>query len=84
MLWIGLGLYLGGIELAVWRAFRRLAIERNIAAVVVAAILLPSFELTGLGLLVAVDVALFVMLLAEHLRLEREYAGIGPQSEPSE
>lgn len=74
MLWIGLGLYLGGIELAVWRAFRRLAVERNIAAVVVALILLPSFQLSGLALLIAVDVALFVMLLAEHLRLEREFA----------
>lgn len=82
MLWIGLGLYLGGIELAVWRAFRRLAIERNIAAVVVAAILLPSFELTGLGLLIAVDVALFLMLLAEHWRLERERARL-EESRPS-
>ena len=83
MLWIGLGLYLGGIELAVWRAFRRLAIERNIAAVVVALILLPSLEISGLGLLIAVDAALFLMLLAEHIRLEREYAKARSGPEPS-
>ena len=84
MLWIGLGLYLGGIELAVWRAFRRLAIERNIAAVVVAVILLPPLEISGLGLLIAVDVALFLMLLAEHIRLEREYAGVRSSRESPE
>ncbi len=72
MLWIGLGLYLGGIELAVYRAFRRIAIERNIAAFVVAGILLPPIAVSGLTLLIAVDVALFVMLIAEHIRLERE------------
>ena len=76
MLWIGLGLYLGGIELAVWRAFRRVAIERNIAAVVVAMILLLPLEISGLGLLIAVDGVLFLMLLAEHVRLEREYVGV--------
>ncbi|MBT8239606.1 MAG: low temperature requirement protein A, partial [Acidimicrobiia bacterium] len=72
MLWIGLGFYLGGIELAVYRAFRRVAIERNIAAFVVAAILLTPLDVSGLTLLIAVDLALFVMLLAEHVRLERQ------------
>jgi low temperature requirement protein LtrA len=37
MFWIGLGLYLGGIELAVFRSFRRFALERNITAIVLGA-----------------------------------------------
>ncbi len=88
MLFIGLTFYLGGIELAVSRAFRRQAIERMVAAVVVAAILLPPLDVSGLTLLIAVDVALLLMLVVEHLRLEREAAlrtaevapatGIGP------
>lgn len=79
MLWIGLGLYLGGIELAVFRAFRRIAIERNIAAVVVAVILLPPLGVSGLAMLVAVDIALFLMLVAEHFRLERARRAAAPK-----
>ena len=72
MLFAGLTLYLGGIDLAVLRAFRRFAWERYAAAVVVAALVLPPLDVSGLTLLVAVDITLFVMLVAEHLRLERE------------
>ena len=40
----------------------------------VAAILLPPLDVSGLTLLIAVDVALLLMLVVEHLRLEREAA----------
>ena len=51
--------------------FRTLAVERNAAALIVAALLLPPFDVSGLTLLIVVDVVLFLMLVVEHVRLER-------------
>lgn len=71
MLFAGLSLYLGGIDIAVLRAFRRFAWERYAAAAVIAALVVPPLVVSGLTLLVAVDVVLLAMLVIEHLRLER-------------
>jgi low temperature requirement protein LtrA len=71
MLWIGLGLFLGGIDLAVYRAFRKLAVERYVAALVIGAALLPTLAVSGLTLLITVDAVLLAMLIVEHIRLEQ-------------
>jgi low temperature requirement protein LtrA len=67
----GLVSNLGGVAIAIGLAFRVTATERLAAAVAIAVLVAVSGELQGLTLLVLVDVALFVMLVAEHLRIEK-------------
>jgi low temperature requirement protein LtrA len=67
----GLAGYLGGVVGAVVRAFGVYAKERAAAIVLLAALILASGGLDGVVLLVLVDVALAVMLVIEHRRVER-------------
>ncbi len=71
MLLAGLALFLGGIAVSVYRAFQVLAVERLTgAALIGAATVLLGGEISGVVLLIVVDVALLLVLLAEHYRVE--------------
>jgi len=67
----GLSLFLVGVFLAVWRAFRAQARERLVGAIVITAIVFVGASLEGLNMLTLVVVVLFVVLLIEHRRVER-------------
>ncbi len=67
----GLFLFLIGVYLALWRAFRAQARERLVGAVVIAAIVFIGGSLEGLVLLSLVVAVMFVVLLIEHRRVER-------------
>ncbi len=71
MMAAGLFLFLIGVFLAVWRAFRAQARERLIGALVIAAIVLAGASFEGLNLLTLVVVVIFVMLIIEHRRIQR-------------
>jgi low temperature requirement protein LtrA len=67
----GLSLFLIGVFLAVWRAFRAQARERLVGAIVISGLVLFGSSIEGLNLLTLVVVVLFVVLLIEHRRVER-------------
>lgn len=67
----GLSLFLVGVFLAVWRAFRVQARERLVSAIVITAIVFVGASLEGLDMLTLVVVVLFVVLVIEHRRVER-------------
>ena len=67
----GLFLFLIGVFLAVWRAFRAQARERLVGAVVIVGIVFGGASLEGLNMLTLVVVVLFVVLAIEHRRVER-------------
>lgn len=67
----GLTLFLLGVFLAVWKAFRAQAVERLFGAGAIAALLLVGGSLQGVALLSIVVVALLVVLVTEHRRIRR-------------
>ena len=67
----GLALFLGGVAIAVFRAFRAIAKERMAAMVAIAVLALIGGSVDGVALLLAIDAVLAVGLLAEHLRVEQ-------------
>ncbi len=67
----GLFLFLTGVFLAVWRAFRARATERLVGAVVIAVIVFVGASLSGVAVLSLVVLVMFVVLFAEHRRIER-------------
>ena len=71
MLFLGLALFLGGIDIAVFRAYRRIPPERSIAILAFGLLILVTADVPGLVVLVLVDVGIFVALIFEYLRLER-------------
>lgn len=70
MLAAGLALYLGGIAIAVFRSFRVVAYERLIGIGVLFVVCLVFSTWPAVWLLIAIDVILTGMLLAEHRRIE--------------
>ena len=71
MLAAGLFLFLIGVYLAVWRAFRAQARERLVGAMVIAGIVFAGASLEGLNLLTLIVVVMFVVLVIEHRRIQR-------------
>jgi low temperature requirement protein LtrA len=67
----GLAMFLIGVFLAVWRAFRAQARERLVGAMVIAGIVFLGAPLEGLNMLTLVVVVLFLVLAIEHRRVER-------------
>jgi low temperature requirement protein LtrA len=70
MFYTGLVLYLGGVAVSVWRAYRVVAKER-VAGLVL--LLFPASlagTISGLALLIITDVLLLGMLVAEQIRIE--------------
>ncbi len=71
MMAAGLFLFLIGVYLAVWRAYRAQARERLVGALVIAGIVFAGASLEGLNLLTLVVVVMFVVLVFEHRRVQR-------------
>jgi low temperature requirement protein LtrA len=71
MMAAGLFLFLIGVYLAVWRAFRAQARERLIGSVVIAGIIFAGASLEGLNMLTIVVIVMFVVLVIEHRRIQR-------------
>ncbi|NNF63449.1 MAG: low temperature requirement protein A [Acidimicrobiia bacterium] len=71
----GLAMFLVGVYLAVWRAFRAQARERLVGAVIISAIVVIGAGLDGVVLLGLVVVVLFAVLVVEHRRVEAMSAG---------
>ena len=70
MLFIGISAYLLGVVMSVLRAYSVLAVERLMAVAALGVLIAFSASLTGLWLLVAVDVLLLGVLAIEHYRVE--------------
>ena len=71
MMAAGLFMFLIGVYLAVWRAFRAQARERLVGAMVIAGIIFLGASLEGLNLLTLVVVVMFAVLVIEHRRIQR-------------
>ncbi len=67
----GLALFLTGVAVAVWRAFRAPAIERLVGGIIIAVLALAGGSLPGVVLLSLVVLVILVVLYAEHRRIER-------------
>lgn len=67
----GLFLFLIGVSIGVWRAFRARAVERLAGAIVIAVVLFASGSLQGVAMLALVVLVMFVMLYTEHRRVEQ-------------
>ncbi len=70
MLWGGLALFVAGIMVSIWRAFRVIPPERLAALAVVGVLLAVAGSWEGVYLIIAVDVVLFVALVFEQVRVE--------------
>jgi low temperature requirement protein LtrA len=70
MLWGGLALFAAGAVFSIWRAFRVIPPERLVALAAIGVLLVVAGSWPGLALIVAVDVLLFLALVAEQLRVE--------------
>jgi low temperature requirement protein LtrA len=75
----GLFLFLVGVFLAVWRAFRAKARERLVGAIVIAALVFFGGSLEGVLLLTLVVAVLFSVLAVEHRRVGRLSSDPSPQ-----
>jgi low temperature requirement protein LtrA len=71
MLAAGLFLFMIGVYVAVWRAFRVQARERLVGAIVIAGIIFAGASLAGLVLLTLVVAVMFAALVVEHRRIQR-------------
>ncbi len=67
---IGMALVFGGIAGAAYRAYRVVAKERLAAVAAIAAVALLGRSWDGVVILLAVDLIILVVLVAEHLRIE--------------
>lgn len=66
----GLAMFFGGIALAVFRAYRVLAKERLTAVAAIALVAVIGRDWDGIVFLIAIDVVIFLGLVAEHFRVE--------------
>ncbi|MBT8200446.1 MAG: low temperature requirement protein A, partial [Acidimicrobiia bacterium] len=67
----GLFMFLIGVAIAVWRAFRAQAIERMVGALIIGAIVFLAASLEGIVMLGLVVVVMFIVLVLEHRRVVR-------------
>jgi low temperature requirement protein LtrA len=70
ILFAGLALFFGGIAVTVWRAFRVVAKERIVGLALLVVTIAIAGSMSGLVLLIAIDVVLLAVLIAEQLRIE--------------
>ncbi|MEQ8717045.1 MAG: low temperature requirement protein A [Acidimicrobiales bacterium] len=73
----GLALFAFGVAIGVWRAFRAVAMERLAATALIAVVLAVAGSWDGIVVLIVVDAILLVMLIAEHVRIERPREAAG-------
>lgn len=71
MLVAGLAMFFGAIVGCALRAFSVIAFERLGAIIAIAVLVTAGASLDGVSMLIAIDVILFVSILAEHARIER-------------
>lgn len=62
--------HLGGVAISVWRAFHVVARERLIGLAILVVPIALAGSMSGLALLVIIDVLLIAILIAEHVRIE--------------
>ena len=74
MLLGGLVLYLGGVVIAVARAFRAMAWERLAFAGVIAAVLGAASSWDAVALLIVIDLVLLAVVVTEHIRWSGRFA----------
>ncbi|MEL6984455.1 MAG: low temperature requirement protein A [Actinomycetota bacterium] len=67
---IGLAMFFGGITLAAFRAYQVVAKERLVATAAIALVAVIGRDWDGIVFLIAVDVVIFLGLVAEHYRIE--------------
>lgn len=67
----GLAMFLLGVFIAVWRAYRAQAVERMLGSLAIAALMVVGGSLSGVTLLIIVVIVLAIVLIAEHRRVER-------------
>lgn len=77
----GIALYFGGIALSVVRAFQVLAFERLTAVVAIAALAFFGRSLTGVTLLILVDLILLATVVFEYRRIESPTPAVGELAE---
>ena len=70
MLVSGLTLILVGLSAALWRAWRRVAVERVVGTIAIAAVVAWGAGLDGIVLLLIVVAIMAFTLIVEHLRVE--------------
>jgi low temperature requirement protein LtrA len=78
MMFGGLALFMSGVALSVWRAYRVVAKERLGAAAAIAVLVAVGGSTSGLTLLLLVDLVLIVSLVLEHVRIERPQPAPAP------
>jgi low temperature requirement protein LtrA len=66
----GMVLYFGGVGIGVYRAFGAFARERFVAVLAICMLMLVGSDVSGVVLLVAIDVILLVTLIVEQFRIE--------------
>lgn len=66
----GVACFFGGISIGVWRAFRVFPVERLAAVLAIAVFLLLAGSLDAMWLIIIIDAAAIVGLVAEHYRIE--------------
>lgn len=67
----GLAMFLLGVFIAVWRAYRAQAVERMLGSLAIAALMIVGGSLSGVTLLIIVVIVIAIVLIAEHRRVER-------------
>ncbi len=70
-MFVGLGLFFGGVLIAIFRAFRVVARERLVGGALTAVLLLAGADLDGVTLLVLLDLLILAVLVVENRRVER-------------
>lgn len=71
MLAAGLLMYLGGVAIAVYRAFHAVAFERLTSMAAIVVLIAISGSWNAVVLLIVLDVVLAIALIAEHMRIEK-------------
>ncbi len=66
----GIALTVLGVAASIWRAFRALPVERIVALLPFAALLLLAGSWSGLAVIVVVDLIIFATLVVEHRRID--------------
>ncbi|MGB3735596.1 MAG: low temperature requirement protein A [Ilumatobacter sp.] len=66
----GIALFIGGISIGTYRAFKVFPLERFVAVVITTVFLLAAGSLNAVWLIVIIDIAGIAGLVAEHVRVE--------------
>jgi low temperature requirement protein LtrA len=79
----GIALYFGGMGFGVYRSFGVVTRERFIAVALIIVVMLVGYDISGVILLVAIDLILLATLILEHRRIGDTPSELGDPSAPS-